>query len=396
MIPSLKSTSVFFVVLIFHSILFAQEISAPVDISTPEDWVIETIACQGNHSTNCGVIQNDLYLQAGDRVNEEEIENARLRMRTSGLFYDVQISLRKGSERGRVVLVIDVAERSSHYVNLGGTVGWYKSDQNKLSSGSLHIGDRNLFGLGKRLDVGFSKLLEAPGEVQRQNFSINYEDPGLFGSQKYFGSLGYDQNRSGDFDFESQTEQYEISAGRRVFDFSYIKWTHRLSKYKYRYNQSAYFYWSPPPSDSESKTTANTFEYGWNTKDDLFFPTSGSNLSLGVTYAQSETGGRYFLVDSYTHRLGSHYFLNLEAAVQSWPTGSGSQEVSFNYGANVARYWTFSRQGAPVPDKMKIFLGADMFVPHPHLIHTAVYRAGLAYLIDSFGELSFSLAYQGI
>jgi len=384
-------TAVMFV-LFYSPSLLAEDDSATSDSESPENWVIEKIECAGNDVTSCAIIQNDLYLNPGDKVNEEEIENARLRMKSSGLFYETQISLKKGSERGQVILVVEVQERSGHYVNLGGSMSLSSGERNPSTAGSIHVGDRNLFGLGKRLDIGYSSALTGPDDFR--NFSATYEDPNLFGSSKYFGALKYSQLRSSSPSYDMDAEDIDVSVGRRLFDFSYLKLSRKTSKYKSRFTFFDYDYWSERTGTSEWTSTSYNLEYGWNTKDDLFFPTSGSTFALGVTAPPS---GKpvYYVSDSYTQRLSDDYFLNLDGSLSYWQADSKTSEVTLRYGAQIARYFTFQRQGAKVPDKMKVFAGADLFNPHPHDTNYTVYKAGISYLMDSFGELSFNLAYQG-
>jgi outer membrane protein assembly factor BamA len=65
------------------------------------------------------VVLRYLPFEPGDiiDVDDPKVELARYRLLTTGFFRDVQFSLRKGSERGRVVLVIDVVERNTIVIN---------------------------------------------------------------------------------------------------------------------------------------------------------------------------------------------------------------------------------------------------------------------------------------
>ena len=49
--------------------------------------------------------------------NDPELELTRFRLLGTGFFRDVQLSLRRGTQRGYVVLVVDVVERNTLVVN---------------------------------------------------------------------------------------------------------------------------------------------------------------------------------------------------------------------------------------------------------------------------------------
>lgn len=71
---------------------------------------VEDIRCKGNASTKCSFILGFLHLSAGDPLNEEEIQNAKLRLSSLPDFVSVQIYLDKGSAKGRAIVVIEVVE----------------------------------------------------------------------------------------------------------------------------------------------------------------------------------------------------------------------------------------------------------------------------------------------
>lgn len=70
---------------------------------TPSALVIESIECRGNETTDCGLILGEVHLAPGDKVDEEEIQNAGIRHRVRSLFEDAQLRLEKGSERDFMV-----------------------------------------------------------------------------------------------------------------------------------------------------------------------------------------------------------------------------------------------------------------------------------------------------
>src|SRR4029077_20489296 len=75
--------------------------------------IVEDIQCRGNATTSCRFIRGYLYLHAGQALDETEIRDATLRLAWLQNFRSVDIHLEKGSEKGRVIVVIEVVEASS-------------------------------------------------------------------------------------------------------------------------------------------------------------------------------------------------------------------------------------------------------------------------------------------
>lgn len=82
-------------------------------------YTLEAIEVRGNQRTRSRVVMRYVPFKPGDviDVDDPEVELTRYRLLGTGFFRDVQFSLRKGSARGRVVLVIDVAERNTIIIN---------------------------------------------------------------------------------------------------------------------------------------------------------------------------------------------------------------------------------------------------------------------------------------
>ena len=93
------------------------EASAPSDARVR--YTLDAIEVRGNRRTRSRVVMRYVPFKPGDviAVDDTEVELTRYRLLGTGFFRDVQFSLRKGSTRGHVVLVIDVEERNTIIVN---------------------------------------------------------------------------------------------------------------------------------------------------------------------------------------------------------------------------------------------------------------------------------------
>ena len=74
---------------------------------------IEGIDVVGNNKTARTVIERRLVIAPGDLLDEEKIEESRLRLLNTGFFKTVEFSLRRGSRPGQVLLVLEVEERNT-------------------------------------------------------------------------------------------------------------------------------------------------------------------------------------------------------------------------------------------------------------------------------------------
>ncbi|MBF0360619.1 MAG: hypothetical protein HQK49_06390 [Oligoflexia bacterium] len=279
------------------------------DVEFNPRYVIEGVECEGNKKTKCPVISHEYYQSVGENVDFDEIQNAKLRLDARGLFDDVDISLKKGSLRGNVIVVIKVEEGTDikFALNAGYGRGYeirkkYFEDNKKMEKtyeGTYlegKVSDLNFLGKGKILSatvlVSSSKSYPNDYYVNKLRYtnvspSVLYTDPHLLDSKKWFLNFGlgsyYSKYRvDGYIRGASElglTNNFEL--GWRFADFSYIsleqnlQWVHRIS----RVGQGIYFH------------------YGWNSENDHIIPTEGSVLSTGVKLYDNYM--RYFKIGKY-------------------------------------------------------------------------------------------------
>lgn len=94
-------------------------LSARSPADTTVRYTLENIEVRGNTHTRSRVVLRYVPFKSGDviDVDNPELELTRYRLLGTGFFRDVQFSLKKGSRRGYVILVIDVVERNTIIVN---------------------------------------------------------------------------------------------------------------------------------------------------------------------------------------------------------------------------------------------------------------------------------------
>jgi outer membrane protein insertion porin family len=151
-------------------------------------YTLEGLEVRGNTRTSSRVILRYIRFKAGDvlDVDDPEVQLTRFRLLGTGFFRDIQFSLRKGSERGRVVLVVDVVERNTIVVNDIAMGLAADSDARGLPGrlsayAGLDVAETNLGGTGITLGgaaaVGSSGANVAPQIALR----VRFLDPAFLG-----------------------------------------------------------------------------------------------------------------------------------------------------------------------------------------------------------------------
>jgi outer membrane protein assembly factor BamA len=255
--------------------------------------IVESLECRGNVSTSCRFILGHLYLSEGDRLDEEEVQNAKLRLLWLRNFSAVSIYLEKGSGRGRARLVVEVVEANSVTTEL--TFGVFSQVG---ATGTVAHGrwtEYNLFGNGKVLDFKASTAVPLGGHRLQERFAqLSYIDPHLFDTKRNFlsSSISYidldvDSENGDTIDIEQLA--IDVTFGRRIWDFSYVT-------AGYQYRPVSDVFWRVREEDGQFETheehgrSSLIIAYGWNSEDDQYFPTRGSALQFTVSsqYGQSD------------------------------------------------------------------------------------------------------------
>ena len=121
-------------------------------------YVLQGIEIRGNTSTLARVIQRFVPFRPGDTldVDDKELLLTRFRLLGTGFFRDVQLSLRRGTTRGYVILQVDVVERNTIVVNdlwLGVSADAEPNGNARplTAYGGIDVSETNLAGTGVAL-----------------------------------------------------------------------------------------------------------------------------------------------------------------------------------------------------------------------------------------------------
>ena len=251
--------------------------------SEESELIVEDMHCRGNAVTSCQFILGYLHLAPGDRLNEEEIQTAKLKLSSLRNFVSVDIHLEKGSEKGKVLVIVEVVEADSvENEFLTGTSSRLSSLSQTIEG---RIADHDVFGTRGTLNADLEGMVPINGLTRRGIYSrLQFADPKLLDSSKYFLITGVSYQNTlidypnGDFD---KTDQLGIDAsvGRRIFDYSYVTlgYLYRpISQSVSQYiRRAGVFSTDTDPNNNRGVSLG----YGWDSEDDSYFPTRGSRLS---------------------------------------------------------------------------------------------------------------------
>ena len=110
--------------------------------------IVEKIDIRGNLRTRDSVIRSEVTLLEGDPMNQARYRETRNNIEDLGHFETVQMEILPGSKPNTVIIVVDVEEKSTGDIIIG---GGYSSDDGATLE--LGLKEKNLAGTGRGLDV---------------------------------------------------------------------------------------------------------------------------------------------------------------------------------------------------------------------------------------------------
>ncbi|MEM9692586.1 MAG: BamA/TamA family outer membrane protein [Myxococcota bacterium] len=201
--------------------------AAPAEAPTPEKkqirYELESVELRGNKRTRSSVILRYVPFRAGDvlDVEDPELELIRYRLLGTGFFSSAQVSLRRGSKRGRAVLTVSVEERNTLIVeNVAMGIAADEDTDGNSQPISPFVGlsgaETNLAGTGIAVGAGFAAAAD------QYALQTRFADASLFGTAwRVDAELHYIDAR--DF-FGSRDVRFESPAleQRQVTDYAVV------------------------------------------------------------------------------------------------------------------------------------------------------------------------------
>ncbi|GGI25461.1 outer membrane protein assembly factor BamA [Bradyrhizobium guangdongense] len=178
----------------------AHTVSVVFNIDEGPRTYIERINIRGNTRTRDYVIRREFDISEGDAYNRALVDRAERRLKNLDYFKTVKITTEPGSSSDRVVLIVDLEEKSTGDFSIS---GGYSTTDGALAE--VSISERNLLGRGL-----FAKASVTYGQYAR-GYSLSFVEPYLL---DYRVALGLDLYQ------RQQLSNSYISYGTKTLGFS--------------------------------------------------------------------------------------------------------------------------------------------------------------------------------
>ncbi len=241
---------------------------------------INEIIIKGNEKTKDFVILRELEFAEGDILNINKLQKSFQKLVRLNLFQDFNPQLeRVASEENTANIVLELTEAKTG--NLGGGVT-YSSRDGWL--GFVNVSERNLMGNGQTLEFDWKF-----GGVT--NYSINFYEPWLLGTETSFGIGLYDTSSDGKELINDVYEEYNehrrggsISFGHKLIE----DWN---GKVRFRLEDSAIDWANDAKPTEEASVRSLTLQVNRDTTNHPFNPTNGAADIFSIEYAGQALGG---------------------------------------------------------------------------------------------------------
>lgn len=290
--------------------------AAPLQDDLPElrAYVVERIVIRGLDKGRSRAVRRHLLVKEGDELDDRDVLLSRLRLLQLGWFSQVDASVERGSERGRVTLVFRVVERNTLIVSdlvMGTTAP-------QPVYGGVGLTEQNLLGLGHSLGAAFvygGAPLGRPADPDRfalrgswfmpdlpiegvgrlvagasawtirgEEFACATEDCAPW-EDDYAGAPYVRYRRSGG----------ELTLGLRIGPFARFLGGVRLEAVSAdAVPAPAPSAFRPPPIHlGDSRVAALTATWEYDSRNDFFLPREGLRLASQVTLSSALVGSDY-------------------------------------------------------------------------------------------------------
>jgi len=246
---------------------------------------LEKIVIEGNDKTKEKVITREINIEPGELFNFEKVKKSLQKIYNLGYFEDVTMKLEPGAKEDTIVLVINVIEKNTGKFGIG---AGYNSEEGLMGFTSYE--EKNLFGGGQKL--------EAKVEIgSRTTYKIAFLEPWLADTPTSFGFEAYDivqkeeEKEEGEIISEYEEERLggKLTFGRRISDAVNLGIELKTEKVTYDLISGS----SLPDNSNEGQTNSLMPTFTYDTRDNVFNPTSGLYGNFSLEKAGGFLGGDY-------------------------------------------------------------------------------------------------------
>ncbi|MDP8231643.1 MAG: outer membrane protein assembly factor BamA, partial [Candidatus Zophobacter franzmannii] len=271
-------------------------VNIKLDVTENNRAKVRKIAIQGNTRTKEKVIRRQLSIAPGDYFKQSKVIRSQPNIYNMGFFEpDIRPDYKPINKDGDIDLIFKVRDTTSGTIN--GGVGYNSQDS---FVGQLSLSHNNLF--GNYWSTSFN--WEFGGSSQ--NFSWDFTNPYLWDTNTLFGyNIFFVEKEYPDSYYEVSTRGGSLRLGRPIYFLNRSKLVGRYSFYAKKYNIPDDNIEDVYEEADQNETLIDLYEKGWNytssvsftftrdTRDNIFFPRKGSQITF-----YNEIAGGPFLGDS--------------------------------------------------------------------------------------------------
>ena len=245
----------------------------------PETYV-ERINIAGNTRSEEKILRREIPMAEGDLFTSQKLARAKQRLTNLNYFDKVEAKTAPGSAKDKIIVNIDVTEKPTGLFSIG---GGYSSQDGVL--GTLDLSQRNF--LGK----GWEVFLRLRGGSNLQTGTIGFTEPWLFDRPLAAGFDIFNTRRILP-DYTVNSLGGDIRLGHPLGEYSRWNAIYRVSQDKI---SDVNPLGSPELISQEGTHLISLIglSVARDTRDNVYDPTRGSNISLGVDFAGVGFGERF-------------------------------------------------------------------------------------------------------
>jgi outer membrane protein insertion porin family len=233
---------------------------------------VERINITGNIKSSEKVLRRELRVAEGELFTFQKLARSRQRLFNLGFFDEVNVNTEQGSTPDKIVITVDVKERSTGVFSIG---AGYSSVDSVFAT--LDVSQRNLFGRGQEAFLRFRI-----GAKSRLGL-IGFTEPYLFDIPLRAGFDIYDREREYD-DFTEERLGGDIRASYPLTEFITVSGLYRLENVDITDVADTA---SEDLKKEQGKKLNSVIEFSVvrDTRDNIFEPTRGNRNSLEFMFA---------------------------------------------------------------------------------------------------------------
>ncbi|MFA5499433.1 MAG: outer membrane protein assembly factor BamA [Candidatus Cloacimonadia bacterium] len=249
---------------------------------------IRKIFISGNRKTKEKVIRRQLSISPGDYFRQSRVMRTQQNIYNLGFFEpNIKLDYMPINKDGDIDLLFELEDKHSGSANAG--VGYNSQDK---FIGQLSVTHNNLFGNSWQGGLSW----EFGGRTQ--NFQFDFTNPNVFDSFTLGGFNIYHTRRDWSaFNYKIYTTGGSLRAGRSLFVLDHSRLVGTYSYYRKKYEVVN--------RDKASEYLKNLEDLGWrntssysitfsrDSRDNIYFPSSGSHLVLFSELAGGPLGGDF-------------------------------------------------------------------------------------------------------